>query len=119
MAYMSQEKKATIAPAVKALLTTYGLKGSLSVHHHSMLILTIKSGKVDFFSEGAVTEDVNHHYIDRNFTGTSKEVLTKLRNAMMDGNHNNNDIQSDYFDVGWYISIKVGQWDRPYVKTGG
>jgi hypothetical protein len=33
---------------------------------------------------------------------------------MNDGNHDNSDIQSDYFDVGWYISINVGRWDKPY-----
>ena len=29
-------------------------------------------------------------------------------------NHNNSDIQTDYFDVGWYVDVNVGQWDKPY-----
>jgi len=36
---------------------------------------------------------------------------------MMIGNHNNTDLMSDYFDVGWYISINVGKWDKPYEVT--
>jgi hypothetical protein len=25
---------------------------------------------------------------------------------------------TDYFDVGWYIDIKIGKWDKPYNFTG-
>ena len=28
--------------------------------------------------------------------------------------YNNNDIQSDYFDVAYYVSIGVGKWDKDY-----
>lgn len=111
MAYMSQEKKSAIAPAVKAILTQYGLKGTLSVHHHSTLILTIKSGKIDF--NGA--QDINTYHIESHHTGKAKEVLLKLKAAMSVGNHDRSDISTDYFDVGWYITIRIGRWDVPYV----
>ena len=39
MAYVSQELKARIAPRVKEILSKHGLKGSLSVRHHSTLVL--------------------------------------------------------------------------------
>ena len=48
MAYMSQERKSEIAPKVKSILKKFGIKGSLSVRHHSTLSLTLKSGKIDF-----------------------------------------------------------------------
>ena len=48
MAYMSQEKKAKIAPVVKAVLKKYKVKGSLAVRNHSTLVLNIKSGSIDF-----------------------------------------------------------------------
>jgi hypothetical protein len=41
-------------------------------------------------------------------------LLEKIVKTLNIGNHNNSDIQSDYFDVGWYVSIKVGEWDKPY-----
>ena len=44
MAYMSQERKSEIAPKVKSILKKFGIKGSLSVRHHSTLSLTLKSG---------------------------------------------------------------------------
>ena len=28
--------------------------------------------------------------------------------------YNNNDIQSDYFDVAYYVSIGVGKWNKDY-----
>ena len=24
-------------------------------------------------------------------------------------------MMTDYFDVGWYISVNLGKWDKPYV----
>jgi len=33
------------------------------------------------------------------------------------GNHDRSDIQSDYFDVGWYKSVNIGKWNKPYEVT--
>ena len=33
-------------------------------------------------------------------------------------NYDNSDIQTDYFDIGWYVDINVGKWDKPFVYTG-
>jgi len=121
MAYMSQENKKSKAPAIKAILKKYGLKGSLRVQHYSTLILTIKSGKIDFVSnfqdktKREFNYQVNEYYIEETYTGVAAEALNELKDAMMEGNHNNSDIQTDYFDVGWYISIDIGKWDKPYV----
>ena len=128
MAYMSQEKKAALAPRIKAILAEYGLKGTLRVDHHSTLELNIRSGKVDFIGSRICYHwqaldpkemylQVNNHWCHEQFTGAAKDCLVKLRNAMNDGNHDNSDISTDYFDVGWYIYINVGQWDKPYVLT--
>ena len=48
MAFMSQDKKALLAPAVKAILKKYGVKGSLAVSNSTSLVLNIKSGPIDF-----------------------------------------------------------------------
>lgn len=128
MAYMSQERKKALAPAVKAILKEYGLTGALGVNHHSSLVLTIRSGPVDFIG----LREINHHgrdvetsvptyiqvntyHIESHYNGKAQEVLTKLYDAMMVGNHDNSDMMSDYHDVGWYVDINVGKWDVPYV----
>ena len=128
MAYMSQEKKAKIAPAVKAILKKYKVKGSLSVRNHSSLVLTIKEGSVDFYSDYGTTPEarkdaekfgiqVNPYWYQDHFVGKSKKFLAEVIPAMNSGNHNNSDIQSDYFDVGWYIDVNIGKWNKPYVAT--
>jgi len=129
MAYMSQERKASIAPVVKKILRKYGVKGSLSVHNHSTLVLNIKSGKIDFiknfnetadrlagnrFTPATDSIDVNPYWYHEHFSGVAKKFLQEIIHAMNAGNHDNSDIQTDYFDVGWYISVHIGRWNRPY-----
>lgn len=133
MAYMSQERKKELAPAIKAALQKYGLKGSLSVQHHSGLSLWIKSGTIDFFesynrlaakhpryNEQAFMPakgnlQVNQYWYHEHFDGVAKDFLKEVLDAMNVGNHDNSDIQSDYFDVGWYTYVNIGSWDEPYV----
>lgn len=109
MAFMNQEKKARLAPQIKVVLKKYGAKGSISVKHHSTLVVTIAESPF-----GVESGAVNHYGIDRKYSGTLAAFLTELRDAMMDGNHDRSDIMTDYFDVGWYIAIQFGTWDKPH-----
>ena len=109
MAYMNKEKKEKLAPAVKAICAKYGVKGTLRIHNHSTLVLTVLSGKIDFF--GSESED------KMGWTGEAKKFMDEVETAMNVGNHNNSDIMTDYFDVGWYVRINVGEWDKPYIVT--
>ena len=122
MAYFTQEMKKAIAPKIKALCTKYGVKSSLSVQHHSKVCLTIKSGKIDFFedvrsdsySKARGYAQVNHYYINSHFSSKAAEFLNEAKRILNAGNYNNSDIQTDYFDVGFYISMNIGKWDQPY-----
>lgn len=111
MAYMNQERKAKLAPGIKAVLKKYGAKGTISVLNHMELRVVISES--EFHIQGDY-EEVNEYHIDRHYTGRKAEFLNELRDAMMVGNHDRSDIQSDYFDVGWYISISFGRWNKPY-----
>jgi len=131
MAYMSQEKKAAIAPVVKAILKKYKVKGSLAVRHHSTLVLNIKSGALDFIGNFNAVADtrtgrvehaetylqVNPYWAHEHYSGKVKQFVTEVLAAMNVGNHDRSDSQSDYFDVGWYVDVNVGQWDKPYQFT--
>jgi hypothetical protein len=121
MAYMSQEKKAKIAPAVKAILKKYNVKGSLAVRNHSTLVLNVKQGAVDFIKDYGNDESaakfgiqVNPYWFQEHFTGKSKEFLAEVLAAMNDGNHDRSDAMVDYFDVGWYVDVNIGNWKQPY-----
>ena len=132
MAYMRQEKKAKIAPHVKAILKKYKVKGSLAVRNHSTLVLNIKSSPIDFIQSFHSTRNQRPEYANQNlitskhlsvnpywyqdhFDGKAKEFLTEVMTALQEGNHDRSDIQSDYFDVGWYVDINIGAWNKPYV----
>jgi hypothetical protein len=131
MAYMSQERKAQITPVIKAICKNYNIKASLAVRHHSTLVLNIKQGGIDFignfnktvseqpggFRNGTPADrsiQINPYWYHEHFDGVAKEFLTKVMGAMNVGNHDRSDIQSDYFDVGWYVDVNIGQWDKPY-----
>lgn len=135
MAYMSQEKKAKLAPAIKAACAKYRVKASIAVRNHSTLVINIKSGALDFIGNyNALAEqrdptgtrglrraenslDVNTHWYHEHFDGRVKKFLEELITAANAGNHDRSDIMTDYFDVGWYLDINVGQWNKPYVLT--
>lgn len=117
MAYMSQERKKELSPKIKEICKKYGIKATLSTTRHS-LVLNVKSGKIDFaadFKHDVHHYAVNTYWVNDNYSGKSKEFLNEVIDAMNVGNHDNSDIQSDYFDVGWYIDINVGRWNKPYM----
>ena len=121
MAYMSQDKKANITPKVKAILKKFNVKGSLAVRNHSTLVLNVKAGSVDFMQDYGNEESarefgiqVNPYWYHEHFTGKSKQFLKEVLSAMNDGNHDRSDVQSDYFDVGWYVDVNIGKWNKPY-----
>ncbi len=128
MAYMSQEHKAEIAPVVKKILNKYGLKGSLSVRDHNSLVLTIKSGKLDFIGEYNRSESnrhgdstgylsVNIYHLNETY-GSTAECLQELASALRGPRFfDESDISTDYFFCSHYIDIKVGKWNKPYELT--
>ena len=118
MAYFTQEQKKAMAPAIKNLLKKYNLKGTLAVKHHSTVVLNIKEGAIDFLK--GKNDDyiqVNPYHIGNHYTGKALEFLTAAKKILMTGNHDNTDLMTDYFDVGWYVNINIGQYDKPYKLT--
>ena len=117
MAYISQELKKELAPAIIAVFKKYGMKATLGVRHHSTLIANIKSGAIDFALGDRGYKQVNEYCIEANFEGKAQDFLVELKAAMMMGNHDNSEPMTDYFDVGWYIEINLGQYNKPYLNT--
>ena len=132
MAFMSQEKKKALAPAIKMVCAKYGIKATLGVHHRSTLVLNISEGPIDFAAsitrmmeknpryESSWAKPTNYmivnpyHYKDH-FDGTALEFLSEVIPLMNVGNFDHSDISSDYFSVGWYVDVNIGKWDKPYI----
>lgn len=115
MAYISQEDKKELAPAIKAVLKKYKMKGTISIRDHRTLVVTIKSGALPFEEDYA---QVNHYYIQNHYEGKCRKFLEELKDAMYgDKWYDNSDAQVDYFDTAYYISINLGKWNKPYERT--
>jgi hypothetical protein len=101
-------------------------------------VLNIKSGSIDFIENFIETDskvfhgkkmsqeqidyirknrslDVNPYWYQEHYSGKALSFLKEVFTAMNKGNHNNSDIQTDYFDVGWYVDVNIGSWDKPYI----
>ena len=132
MAYMSQERKAQLAPQIKAICKKHGVKATIAVRNHSTLVVNIKQGKIDFIGnynkvvndrdptgarhihKATKSIDVNPYWYHEHFDGDALAFLQELMPATNVGNHDNSDPQTDYFDVGWYVDVNIGRWDKPY-----
>ena len=136
MAYMSQQKKAALAPAIKAVLAKYKVKGTIAVRNHSSLVVNLKEGALDFIGaantdnrayaerRGSHFYEVKDHYQvntyyahesgDKKIGKFFEELVAAMKGTMW---YDNSDIQTDYFDTAYYTDINVGGWNTPYVVT--
>ena len=137
MAYVSQEKKKELAPAIKAVLKKYGMKGTIAVRHHSSLVVNIKEGVLDLLGVAQKHCDevnarkgfeytsvgnylqVNEYYAAEWAREVGEETVANFYDELIaamkgTGWYNNNDPMTDYFDIAYYLDINVGQWDKPY-----
>ena len=118
MAYVSQADKKSLAPAIKAVLNKYGMKGSIRVRHHSTLCVTVKSGAIDFseYMRGEAYIDVNEYWIDTHYAGIARNFLNELLEAMKGPNYfNHDDSMTDYFSRSHYTDSCIGtSWNKPY-----
>ena len=117
MAYVSQADKKELAPAIKKVLSKYGMKGSISIRNHSTLQVTLQSGAIDFedYSHGDGYIQVNTYHIDSHYSGKARAFLNELLDAMKGPKYfNNDDAMTDYFHRSHYTDINVGKWNKPY-----
>ena len=138
MAWVTKANIDSKKPLIKALNKEYGIKGTLSGTNDYSMTLTISEGPIDFISsyiksndnkpmaqpsawEHTVKDimenqhiDVNPYWYNEHFDGKALEYLRKAFEIMNQGNHDRSDIQTDYFDVGWYVDVKIGRWNKPY-----
>lgn len=136
MAYVSEEVITKARTALKALNKEYDVKATLSGKGDSTLYLTIAEGSIDFIGnfcestkanrrqhdtqqvidwvqrEGNVS--VNQYYLDSSFSGIALEYLEKAKAIMYADHYDHSDIQTDYFNCSFYVSINIGRWNKPY-----
>lgn len=112
MAYVNQEKKAKIAAELKKVMPK-DWKYSLAVRHHSTIVLTIRSAPVDLIAINKYRQ-INPYHLADHFTGELLETIKKIIAALNIDNHDRSDSMSDYFDVGHYVDVSLGRFDKPF-----
>ncbi len=140
MAWFSKQDMQRIRPMVQYVCKKYGVHATLSGTNSLALTINITKGKLNFFQNmldvandksmsvhnmEAIKQSVVRSHMQFNqyhYTTTfnDEKILSffnELLKAANAGNHDNSDIMTDYFDVGWYLHINIGKWDKPYELT--
>ena len=134
MAYISTEEVAAIRKQLKAEMPEY--KFSVKKHHHSSVTVAFMKGpafaEYTYFDryageqkEGVLEgyEQLNHHHAERFYGEENAAIINKVEKiiktapATVQGGRewfDESDSMSDYFHTAFYMSIHVGQWDKPY-----
>ncbi len=142
MAYITKAEVKAKQELLKVLNKQYGIKSTFSGSNTSTLTLTITSGVIDFIENWCTVLNashyrelhdkeitinqvkqsqylqVNHYYLDTNFSGIALEYLQKAYQIMLNGHFDESDIQTDNFHCSWYNSIRIGRWNKGYVIAG-
>ena len=127
MAYISQQDKKTLAPAIKAVFKKYGLKGTIGIENHMTLCANVSAGRLDLIGAAAQVGDfrssgyyqanayrpTNEKYKDINIDifNFYEDLKKAMKGAIW---FDKSDIMTDYFHTAFYIDINIGQWNKPY-----
>ena len=135
MAYINAEDVNHIRVALKKEFPQY--KFSVTRDHHLGVNINFMKGPAfndyEYFNRHSgewSTENlsdgyhhqINHFHLEDFYGKENAEILGKVSEiahtapGLAGGKkyYNNNDIQSDYFDVAYYVSISIGKWNKSY-----
>jgi len=117
MAFVSKELKATVHAKLKTIIPKTW-KWSLAVRNHSQLVLTVSKAPVDLVALNNGRNELNVYHFVEHLAKAPAEIKTLIIDiiaALNTDNYNRSDYMSDYFDVGHYISLQFGKWDKPFI----
>lgn len=114
MAYLSTSRVQEIRSKLKEQFPE--IKFSVRNANKTALEVNILRSPYDFIPEEFRNKDcidVNYYWLNQSGLN-NQDVLQKIVDICMEGNHDNSDVMCDYFDVGWYFRLGIGQWGKPY-----
>lgn len=117
MAFISTAKVAEIRANLKKEFPE--IKFSVKKRHHTSIDVTILKSPYDFRPDNMKDKTdmyVNNYWLDQHGYNHIP-ILERIIAICNEGNYNNSDIMSDYFDVGWYFSLHIGSWRKPFEVT--
>jgi hypothetical protein len=125
MAYITKEEVQKKTAKLKAVAKKYGITLSVSGSNSSTITVTIRKGKLDFignYYKGVMADtyrnmslDVNPYWYQDHFTGIVLECLNEIHAVLREDHYDHSDIMTDYFHCAWYLYVKIGTWNKPYI----
>ena len=119
MAYISTEEVKVIREELKKNFPSR-LGWKLSIVRRDYLSLSISIIQAPFELRNDQNNDyeqVNKYWIERRENTQSIPVLKKIFEIANKKNYDRSDVQSDYFDVGYYLNISIGHFGKPFTPT--
>lgn len=107
MAYIKKERVAEIRKQLKEEFKN--IKFSVVREHYSSVNISIMSAPFKFTDKDYTTVSMYHISDYEN-----AEILQRIHDIANEGNYNRSDAMSDYFDVGFYVNIRIGKYDQPF-----
>jgi len=125
MAYIDAEDVKAIRNELKEAFPKFKF-GVRKQHGSHSVMVTVKQGPTDFSD---IMKDYGYRNINPYHTGMYGEhskffdkVIEIIKTAPMRGYgynsnrgwYDNSDAMTDYFDTAYYMTINVGDWNKPY-----
>ena len=125
MAYISQEEKKELTPAIKAVLNKYGVKATILIRNKLILVVKLKSGDLDLDAlhqgqslHAGETLAFTNDPLPNVWLGEAGNFISELNDAMKGPNwFDHSDSVTDYYPR-HYTRITFGDHKKPYVYTG-
>ena len=120
MAYISTEEVKVIREELKKNFPSR-LGWKLSIVRRDYLSLSISIIQAPFElrnDQNNAYEQVNQYWIESRENKQSIPVLKKIFEIANKNNYDRSDVQSDYFDVGYYLNISIGHFGKPFTLRG-
>ena len=127
MAFISQQDKKTLAPAIKSVFKKYGLKGTIAIKNHMTLCANVSAGRLDLLGAAAAVSSLRStgYYQANAYQPTNQKYkdinpdifyfYEDLKKAMKGALwFDKSDIMTDYFHTAYFLDINIGRWDKPY-----
>lgn len=116
MAYISKEKTAEIRANLKQEFPE--MRFGVRRDNYGCLHVSIFKSPYEFRNEQQVrmggSFPVNHYYPAQ---WNHADILQRIIDICNDGNWNNSQPEVDYFNVGWYLSLQLGNWKTHFERT--
>jgi hypothetical protein len=111
MAYINAQETAQIRNALKAAFPT--IKFSVRKQDSMALHVAVLKGNLDL-----VDGQINQYYLDdTSHPEFWKQVLDINKNGSDRKWFDESDSMTDYFHIAFYINLRVGEWNKPYINT--